>query len=325
MGDDITKYVLNDKNCLITVEFIEGVIARYGVRHKVNNLALFQEAMTHKSYLRRDPETTRLQKLQHYNVKDREITPIEDPSVAIPLQTRSYDRLEFLGDAIIHKILTEYLMERYTDKDEGFLTKLRSKMENCESLSNLSKALGLNKYILISNLIESYDGRETQQSILEDAFEAFVGALHIDSKDINENTPKEFMLGIIEKEIDISKLLYYDNNYKDTLLQYYHQKRWDDPKYKLLDQAGPDHKRFFVMAVFDHEGNIVGKGKGASKRKGEQEAAREALIFFQQLSNDTESESEIMSCDSSIYNSDSDSDGYDEGGTEDSDVDVKRC
>jgi dsRNA-specific ribonuclease len=319
-NEDITIYVLNDKNKKITREFIEAVIKRYGLTHKVKDLGPFQEAMTHKSYLKRDALTTKQSKLQHYNMKDRELDPINNPEEAIPLQDKSYDRLEFLGDAVIHKILTEYLMERYPIQDEGFLTKLRSKIENCQSLAILSKKLGLNEYILISHLIESYDGRETQTHILEDVFEAFIGALYLDTKDVDENILSKFVLSVIEKEINIPQLLYYDNNYKDALLQYYHQQKWTDPKYFMIEQSGPDHKREFVMTVKDNEGKTIGMGKGVSKRKGEQESAKNALLYLGQLNADSDSEEEILYSDSSA--DESSSDEYSEVGTDESSIET---
>lgn len=209
----------------------------------------------------------------------------------IPLQNLSYERLEFLGDAVIHLALAEYLYERYGDQHEGFMTRLRIKLENGNILSNISKIVGLNKYVIISKTIELANGREQNSNILEDIFEAFIGALRLN---IGFKSCKQFIINIIETEIDIAKILYHETNYKDSLLQYFHKNEMADPKYKQLELSGPDHKKKFVMCVIDNNNNIIGKGTGLSK-KGEQEAARNALIYYGIISeNNEESEDEIV-------------------------------
>ena len=150
---DPSLFILNEANILITTEYIEGLLKKYGgINHKVKNLNNFKKAMSHVSYVTKDEShyKTRTSKTKTKTI----LEPIKDPSKAIPLQTQSYERLEFVGDAVIHNILAQYLYNRYEHQDEGFMTKLRTKIENSDTLAMLSSIIGLSKYILLSKYIE---------------------------------------------------------------------------------------------------------------------------------------------------------------------------
>ena len=151
---------------------IQKLLSVYDITYKIGNLETFQHAMTHTSYLKRDFKTDKIVKM----IKEKNLEPIMDPNKAIPLQDESYERLEYLGDSIIHAILAEYLFNRYPDRDEGFLTKLRTKIENGQTLARLAKDLGLHEYVLIARNIEQIGGRDKNSHIFEDTFEAFLGA-----------------------------------------------------------------------------------------------------------------------------------------------------
>lgn len=293
--DDPSLYILNEKNVLITESYIEHTLLKYGIKHKVNNLENFRKAMIHTSYLLRDDEYW---KQQRSKLTNKELDPISDPSKAIPLMTQSYERLEFLGDSVIHLVLAEYFYKRYENEDEGFMTKLRTKIENGDALAHLSKAINLNKYILLSRYIEKNGGRYNNQSILEDAFEAFIGALLLDS---DFTVCKNFLIKLIEDEIDFAQILHKETNFKDMLLQYFHQRKWVDPVYDVLDISGPDHKKNYTMYVkrktcATDDGEIVGMGVGLSKKKGEQAAARQALIDFGSLKEEESDNDSFIEC-----------------------------
>lgn len=285
---DYSIYILNEKNKYITRTFINDLLNLYDVSYNIVYLDIFQCAMTHVSYLKRDFTNDKVIKM----IKEKNLDPIKDPKTAIPLQDQSYERLEYLGDSIIHVILAEYLFGRYPDKDEGFLTKLRTKIENGQTLAELAKQLGLHEYVLIARNIEQIGGREKNTHIFEDTFEAFLGALFIDSSN-DYNLCKKFVIKIIEKHIDMAHLIYNETNHKDTLLQYYHKMRWNDPKYRELDCFEKDSKKYFNMCVNDNNGQIVGRGIGTSKRKGQQIAAYNALMHFG-IIKDEESDEEFI-------------------------------
>ena len=300
------KYILNEKNKRITTNYIENTLKTFGVTVKITNLPLFQQAMTHLSYLIRDEKFYENNKTKQYQVQSTEIEPLEDVSTAIPLQSKSYERLEFLGDAILHAILAEYLYKRYDEVDEGFMTKLRTKIENGDTLSILSKKIGLTEYVLISRYVEKNGGRETNKSLSEDVFEAFVGALYLE---IGFDCCRTFIIALIEKEIDLAQLLYKETNFKEKLLQYFHLRKWQDTIYGTLDVSGPDNKKTYTMWVkmrkHQHdEGEIVGIGTSTNKRTGEQNAAKQGLIQLGQYKDDDNDNSDDDMIE--ICNSDSD-------------------
>ena len=291
---DTVLYILNPKNILITREYITQTFKKYGLNIQLKDVDPYQRAVTHKSYLVRDPEYDEKNKKLMAG-KERGYEPLKDTNGVVPLQDRCYERLEFLGDAVIHLVLADYLYHRYSNEYEGFLTRLRTKIENCESLAKLCIAIGLNKYVLISRAMELHDARASNTSVLEDAFEAFIGAMYGMYDFI---TCKTFIISIIEKEVDIAEILSNETNYKDTLLQYYHKNKWPDPIYGLIKKTGPDHKKIFKMSVKDQYKTIIGIGEGNSKKKGEQDAARKALIHFDQLKDnvDESSDGEMYEC-----------------------------
>ena len=213
----------------------------------------------------------------------------------MPLQTKSYERLEFRGDAIIHDVIADYVFDRFPNEGEGFMTTLRTQMERDTALAELCTVIGLNEFILISRIIEINNGRYNNVSILEDAFEAFMGALAKDQGKSKKNYELcyTFFVNLIEKEIDIARLLETNNNYKDILLRYYHKQEWPSPEYVSMSEAGPDHKKKFTMGVKDATGRVIGTGKGTSKRKGEQEASKMALIYLGVINDDESSDEEI--------------------------------
>lgn len=293
---DPTLYILNQENVKITKSFITKLMKKYHVKinPKEFSLKLFQRAMIHPSYLKRDLTNDQSKKTIRETEKDMELDPICNPSIAIPLQTESYERLEFLGDAVIHLAIADYLFHRYKDQDEGFMTRLRTKIENKDSLARLSKIVGLEKYVVISRRRELRESRFKNPSILEDSLEAFVGACY---ENFGFDKSRIFVVNLIEKEIDIAEILRKETNYKDTLLQYHHKMKWDDPKYDVYKKIGPDHAREFIMYVTDKDNKPFKYGKGLSKKKGEQDAAKKALIDYGLLNDDdddNEKESKII-------------------------------
>ena len=299
---DISLYIINENNKYITKKAIESMLKRYGIKHTVKNLDCFQTAMTPSAYIINSPENTRLMKL----IKEKNLQPIPDKSTGIPLRKQSYQRLEFLGDSVIHKVLANYLYTRYPDEDEGFMTRLRTKIESGESLALFTKAMGLQEYILLPRNLEELGGREKNYKILEDVFEAFIGALSLESTD---EVCTKLIVGLLESEVDISGLICNETNYKDTLLQYYHRMRWPDPEYGSRGATGTDSKKTFMMYVKgylpnsknEREWGIVGAGEGSSKRKGEQEAARMALLKYGVITETEEIYDEIYEEDDNVY------------------------
>ena len=144
VNEDFAPFILNEKNKWITADFIEKMLLKYQIKFKATNLEEFKKATIHTSYLIKscdDFVTTK------NKVSTIELDKIADPSKAIPLQKEAYERLEFLGDAIIHNILAIYLFTRYKDQAEGFMTRLRTKIEQGETLYLLTKVIKYTKFI----------------------------------------------------------------------------------------------------------------------------------------------------------------------------------
>ena len=288
---DFPLYILNERNKYITKNYVHKLLDRYGIRYEIRHLDIFQRAMTHVSYLKRDFKNDKSMKM----IREKNIEPIKDPRMAIPLQDESYERLEYLGDSIIHANLAEYLFDRYPDKDEGFLTKLRTKIENGTTLAQLAKELGLHEYVLIARNIEQIGGRDKNTHIFEDTFEAFLGALYIDSGK-NYELCKQLVVKIVETHIDMAQLIHTETNHKDTLLQYYHKMKWPDPEYRLIEVLERDSKKYFNMCVMGPSG-VAGRGTGSSKKKGEQVAAFNALLHYGLINEEESDEEEVYEAD----------------------------
>lgn len=184
----------------------------------------------------------------------------------------SNERLEFLGDSIISFVISQYLYLKYPDFNEGILTNMRSLLVNTKSLAQVARELNFGEYLKLSRGEEESKGRQNQ-SLLANCFEAFVGALFIDSGiEVVEN----FLKQIFEQKIEI---LAKSNSFKDpkSLLQEYAQsKKKGSPIYKVLNEVGPAHSKTFIVGVLVKE-IVAGKGEGRSKQEAEEQAAKNAL------------------------------------------------
>jgi hypothetical protein len=135
--------------------------------------------------------------------------------------------------------------------------------------------------MLISKPIEALCGRDNIK-FLEDIFEAFICALYTDA---GFNICRDFIINLIQDEIDFASILHNETNYKDILLRYFHKQQWASPTYETIQYTGPEHKKNFKMCVKDNKGNIIGIGNGSCKKTGEQFAAKQALLKFGLLDN----------------------------------------
>lgn len=188
----------------------------------------------------------------------------------------SNERLEYLGDAVFNLIVGSYLFEKYPNKDEGFLTRLRTKIvrdTHCVKFSNL---VGIGPFILAGSIVKRDSLGNVNDKLLEDAFEAFLGAIYLD---LGFDFAKAYVTNLIDKHVDLN-LLHQDDNYKDILMRYTQTKGIDLPEYKVISQEGPPHKRIFTIQVILTIDGIVHKagiGKGSSKKDSEQQAAMHTL------------------------------------------------
>lgn len=186
-------------------------------------------------------------------------------------KTDSYERSEFLGDAILEFIVSEYLYHNYRNYPEGKLTKLRASLV-CEfTLSQISKKLNFGQYVLLSKG-EALTGGRDRNSIMCDLFEAVLGAIYLDG---GLEPAKQFVYRHLLTDIE-KKTLFYDAK---STLQEYVQKQTGTLEYALLEERGPDHNKTFVSEVIINGRHLV-KGEGASRKASEQTAAYNALLLL---------------------------------------------
>ena len=183
-----------------------------------------------------------------------------------------YQRLEFLGDAVLQLVITEYLFSHFQAEAEGQLTKLRSRLVSRDALRTHAAALDLGRYILMGRGEETSGGRE-RTSTLADAFEALIGALYLDG---GLEVAKNFIL--TQTRDDLAKLAEepVDFNPKGDLQELLQSTSPGSPVYELVSQSGPEHEKTFVSEVI-WEGIVLGQGTGRSKKQAETAAALEAL------------------------------------------------
>jgi len=214
------------------------------IGHSFKNQQLIQTAFTHRSYLNEN----RSNAAEHN------------------------ERLEFLGDAVLELAVTEFLFSKYPDKPEGDLTAYRAALVNTVSISDAAVKLGMNDYLLLSRG-ESRDTGRARQIILANAFEALIGALHLDA---GYKVAQKFISEQLFHKTDevVAKRLWQDA--KSKLQEIAQERHKVTPKYEVLNQSGPDHDRTFVVGAFIGEEKVA-QGEGRSKQEAEQAAAEKAL------------------------------------------------
>ncbi len=187
--------------------------------------------------------------------------------------TDSYEQLEFLGDAVLDLIVTEILFERFPNENEGFMTKLRSKIVKGDSLAILSQKLNLGSVVEVGERAKG-QGIEYSNSVLADIFEAVIGAVY---KDKGYKKTFDFVYNIIRKHVNIRDLVKTHDNYKSLLLEYAQANKLSIPKYKVVSEKGPAHDKIFEIQVSINN-DVLGNGVGKNKKTAEQVAAKGALV-----------------------------------------------
>ena len=250
----ILKQIEDD---LLTHDFSKPHVTREEIQSilngiKIKNISYYQRSLVHKSIYKAVKRYTGEKPLQDYLLQHNE-------------------RLEFLGDSVLGLIIANYLYNKYPDRDEGFLTKIKTKLVNGLQLSKLAKQINLGKYILMSNHVQNIKGRDSQK-ILEDAFEAFLAAIFMD---LGYDAVNSFVINLIDS-LDFTQVLIEDN-FKDILLKY-SQKVFKNstPEYFLVTSEGPPHNRTFTVIV-SINGIKYETGTAKSKKQAEQIASENTL------------------------------------------------
>ena len=212
------------------------------IGYRFHNISLLQNALTHSSFANERWHNSLL----------------------------SNERLEFLGDSILGMLVAEYLYRNFPDRPEGELTRMRADMVCETTLAAAANRIGLGDHLLLGHGEEQGGGR-SRDSILADAVESVIAACFLDGGlDAALNFVRQFIL----VEVPVNKL--HNVDYKTQLQELVQQKKNQVLSYALVGQSGPDHDKQFDVEV-SLNGTIVGYGRGSSKKRAEQDAARAAI------------------------------------------------
>jgi dsRNA-specific ribonuclease len=240
----------NPNNKLITKEKVEYIlnyfenIGNNGEPLKINNLEYYQTAFVHESYY---------QSIQNYmTTADKDVNVLEKGLFYIPKE--SSERLEYLGDHILKAVMGRYLFERFGSEREGFLTRLKIKIEKCSMLHKIGVTLGFKEFLLLSLQVENQTildldrGRATP-SYYEDSFEAFIGSILLDFEEDGYIYADRFVRSVIDNIIDFAELISKNDNFKDSLQRYFQSLKWQTPKYMSLNEEGPLYRKVFTRML----------------------------------------------------------------------------
>ena len=212
------------------------------IGYRFHNISLLQNALTHSSFANERWHNSLL----------------------------SNERLEFLGDSVLGMLVAEYLYRNFPDRPEGELTRMRADMVCETTLAAAANRIGLGDHLLLGHGEEQGGGR-SRDSILADAVESVIAACFLDGGlDAALNFVRQFIL----VEVPVNKL--HNVDYKTQLQELVQQKKNQVLSYALVGQSGPDHDKQFDVEV-SLNGAIVGYGRGSSKKRAEQDAARAAI------------------------------------------------
>ncbi len=275
--------IYNESNIYVSKENIQNMLKRGGITDEISDIDIWQKAFVHNSYCKNNDDLYKNEKF--YGRLDEE-DRVKNPAI-LPLQPESSESYEWLGDGILQAVMAHYLYNRYKSQQEGFLTKLRSKLVKTETLCKLAFALRFDKFVMMSKHIEIVCNGRRNNTIMEDAFEGFIGAMMCDfgkdDKSVGFDKCYTFIVNMMEKYIDITQLIIHDDNYKDQLMRYFHKNFGGKlPRYELkevINVVGENNiitRRFHIL-VYDTEGKMIGSGIQKNKRDAEQHAAKEAL------------------------------------------------
>ena len=212
---------------------------------KTENQNLFERALTHGSY-----------------TKENNITSLE-----------SYERLEFLGDAVLKLCVSDILYKKFPGYDEGELTKIRSIIISDTTLAQISQKIRISELIVLGRQEEKLGGRK-RKSILACAFEAVLGAYYLDGKFIELSAFLEKLFETYIEDVDVN---FEKFNAKAILQEYTQSVSQETPDYKIIEEKGPQHEKVFVVEV-SYDDKVLATGEGRTKRDAEQAAAHAACV-----------------------------------------------
>lgn len=276
----LTKFLkYNYKNKYLDINYIQNIFNIYNLNKKIKNINLLEQIFVHTSYcynnelIEIENDTLDLNKIES-DLKSKKL-------VELKLPNQSNEKLDWLGDSLIGYLISIYLINRFTDSNEGFLSKLRTSLIKSKTLAKIVRKLELDKYLIISNHMESLSNRNND-NILQIIFKSLISYIDIEYDIYDRNI---FLFCILESLINFSELIITDINFKDILIRYYHYNKLDNPKFEIAQIDGLSNNRIFTTNIYNSENNIIGEGTGKSKKESEQNAAKDCLEKIQILDN----------------------------------------
>lgn len=262
---DINEQPFNENNVLLMEADLNKIFESVHIDYKFKDINMFRTAFVHRSY-----------SLMKNN--DFDTGNMKCPKGCIPLQATNLERHEWLGDSLLDFIITDYIYRKYPDQNEGWCSKMKVKFVNGKQCGHLSKCLGFDKFVMISKQLDDIDSRNNYK-IQEDVFEAFIGALYLDSsRDID--VVKRFIINVIEEHIDMVELIMKNTNYKDMLNIYMMDNFNDSPKYFEVNVVQKNMMKIFTYVVKNRDDEILGSSTGHTKKEAENNCSYEALKNF---------------------------------------------
>jgi ribonuclease III len=229
---------------------------------------LFRQACVHKSFVKNTTNNA------------NKVAP--QPVDCIALKEADNEHLEFVGDGILDAIVGDYLERRFPGEGEGFWTSLRSELVNNEHLGKLALKLGFAPWLILSRHMDDMCGGRKNLRLLGSMLEAWIAAMWRDRMFSDPTTAfwnvQQWVIKMIEDNVDFGAILIQNKNYKDQLLRYYQATFHQPAFYKEVSSEGPIHNRIFTMGVLLPDGSILTTATAKNKQEAEQEASRLALI-----------------------------------------------
>ncbi len=223
-----------------TVDYLLRLVGSSG-----NNLLLYQTALTHRSV-------------------------VHDP--ATPDLVESNQRLEFLGDAVLGMLISDYLFRHFPASAEGELSNTRAKIVNSKSLAGFARSMNLGEHLLLGESADHHNIRESE-STLADAFESLTGAIYLDK---GVDAAYDFVVRHIINHANFKSIVAAEHNYKSRLIEYTQSNHLPAPIYTVVEETGAEHEKHFTVEVLCSD-QILGKGTARRKKDAEQLAAKEAM------------------------------------------------
>lgn len=215
------------------------------IGYTFKNKNLIEQALTHSSY-----------------ANEKKMKPLSDN-----------ERLEFLGDAVLEVVSSDYLYKTFPDMPEGKLTKLRASLVCEPTLAYCAMEMGLGRYLLLGKGEDATGGR-TRKSVLSDALEATIGAIYLDG---GLEIARGYIMQYILNDIEHKKMF---SDSKSILQEHIQAEKKSVPEYTLVNESGPDHAKVYEVEV-SCMGQILARGVGQTKKAAEQDAAYKALLLLQ--------------------------------------------